>query len=72
MSGESLGEAGHVRDIVSPASLGVSNALNSVGGVRKEGDCAKVTAKERTGIKKIKVACNNFYYYNIKKAFFKI
>jgi len=56
-----LGEADHVREIVSPASLGVSNALNSAGGMRKAGDCATSVEVIKKGIKKIPVIKNVFF-----------
>jgi len=56
-----LGEADHVREIVSPASFGVSNALNSVGGIRKEGDWAKSMEAEKNVIKCMIIMRNVFF-----------
>ncbi len=59
-----MGETDHVKDIVSPASFGVSHALNSAGGIRNAGDCAKSSVAVKRGIKKIagirKVFLNTF------------
>ncbi|GAN33331.1 hypothetical protein BROSI_A1850 [Candidatus Brocadia sinica JPN1] len=55
-----MGDAGHVSDTVSPASFGVSKAMNSVGGMRKSGDCAKIIRGEKNTIRIIPAIKKNF------------